>query len=356
LLHPSRVLNYVIKHKIKHSGITFYRPLSLGTYGTNFQFPIFAYLDRFLIKYQINSLVNNLSEKYENTILVINKVQQHFLTNIIPDRILLYEVTDEYKVLPEEMSIQANCHKLSKLAKIDDQISISANLIFTSSRKLAESRGRLNPETYFIKNTADYAHFSKSRHSDIDLPADIEHIKKPIAGFIGQINELLDLDLLNIIAADFPKLSLVLIGKINGRKKFVRNEKLRILMNRSNVYHLGFKKYEQLPNYLKAFDFCLLPYLKCEWMKNSFPNKIFQYLASGKPVISTDFPAVREVGDVISIAINSSEFATKLKHSIENNSDQIVNRRILTAKDNTSDKRAAQKIEIIESYLRKSRL
>jgi len=132
----------------------------------------------------------------------------------------------------------------------------------------------------------------------VDLPG-------PIAGFVGHINSRTDLTLLEAVAD--AGTSLLLIGPKDPSFEPARFDRL---VERRNVAYVGAQPFEQLPSFLKVIDVGLVPYGPTEFNKWSFPLKTLEYLAAGRPVVSTSLPAVRWLDtELVTLADAPGDFA-----------------------------------------------
>jgi UDP-galactopyranose mutase len=130
----------------------------------------------------------------------------------------------------------------------------------------------------------DVPHFAAARLPAPD-PNDQEHIVRPRLGFFGVIDERMDLEIIHGVAAARPEWQLVIIGpvvKINPE----------VLPRRSNIHYLGSKTYDVLPRYIRGWDVALLPFARNDATRFISPTKTPEYLAAGKPVVSTSIADV----------------------------------------------------------------
>jgi glycosyltransferase involved in cell wall biosynthesis len=139
-------------------------------------------------------------------------------------------------------------------------------------------------------------------------------IPGPIIGFVGQINERLDRELIRLVALAHPEWSLVFVGPI------LRNVDVGPLQALQNVYFLGPADRDRLPEFLKPMDVCTVPFLVNEHTRTMSPLKILEYLAAGKPVVSTPLPAVRAYEPHVDIACGAAEFAAAVDLALAENS------------------------------------
>lgn len=159
-----------------------------------------------------------------------------------------------------------------------------ADLVFTGGQSLYESKRDHHPHVYAFPSSVDVTHFGQARSITTD-PADQAAIPHPRLGFFGVIDERMDLDLVTGIAEARPDWHLVMIGPV------VKIDPA-LLPQRPNIHYLGSKDYSQLPHYLAGWDLAMLPFAHNESTRFISPTKTPEYLAAGKPVISTSIQDV----------------------------------------------------------------
>lgn len=178
-----------------------------------------------------------------------------------------------------------------------------ADLVFTGGQSLYEAKRRQRPSVYAFPSSIDKAHFARARVSSPD-PADQKDIPRPRFGFFGVIDERFDKELLSEVAAARPDWHFVMVGPV------VKVDP-QTLPRRANVHYLGGKSYEELPAYLANWDVALLPFARNESTRFISPTKTPEYLAAGKPVISTSIrDVVRPYAEsgLVSIADTAEDF------------------------------------------------
>lgn len=154
-----------------------------------------------------------------------------------------------------------------------------ADLVFTGGQTLYEAKRGQHPHVFAFPSSVDVAHFARARHIVGD-PADQSAIPHPRLGFFGVIDERMDRDLLAGIAKARPAWHLVMIGPIAKVDPTT-------LPNAPTIHYLGQKEYGDLPSYLAGWDVALLPFAINESTRFISPTKTPEYLAAGKPVVST---------------------------------------------------------------------
>jgi UDP-galactopyranose mutase len=186
-----------------------------------------------------------------------------------------------------------------------------ADLVFTGGQSLYESKVNQHPNVYAFPSSVDIAHFGQARNPKAE-PADQADIPHPRLGFFGVIDERMDLELLQGIADARPDWHLVMVGPV------VKIDPA-MLPQSENIHYLGAKTYQQLPEYLAGWDLAMLPFARNEATRFISPTKTPEYLAAGKPVVSTSIrDVVRPYGEskLVRIADTVSEFVTAAEQAM----------------------------------------
>jgi glycosyltransferase involved in cell wall biosynthesis len=217
------------------------------------------------------------------------------------------------------------------------------DIIFVTSKKLFNSRKLYNSECYYFTNVADYDHFSKTRNPDTQIPDDLKSIPVPRIGFIGALSGYKqDFNLLADLAKICTEFSFVLIGIIGeGDPLFKADEIQRI----PNIYLLGERNYQLLPNYLKGFDAALIPACRNAYTDAMFPMKFFEYLAAGVPIVSTKLPALEEFSKHAFYGDTAIDFKRGITSILKNQID--FSKAFELAKNYTYEKRTKEMMNIV---------
>lgn len=201
----------------------------------------------------------------------------------------------------DELSAFKGAH--SSLQKLEKQLFQHVDLVFTGGQTLYEAKRNQHPAVYPFPSSIDVAHFSQARTATTD-PLDQASIPHPRLGFFGVIDERFDIELLNSIATSRPDWHFIMIGPV---VKIDPDS----LPQHPNIHYLGSKKYEVLPEYLAGWDVALLLFARNESTRFISPTKTPEYLAAGKPVISTSIrDVVRPYGELklVHIADSATDF------------------------------------------------
>ncbi len=178
-----------------------------------------------------------------------------------------------------------------------------AHVVFTGGQSIYEAKQDQHPNIHPFPSSIEQQHFAQARQSLPD-PVDQAHIPHPRLGFYGVIDERLDINLLAGLAEARPDWQFVIIGPI------VKIDPAD-LPNYANIHYLGGKSYQELPAYLANWDMAMLPFALNDSTRFISPTKTPEYLAAGKPVISTPIrDVVRPYGQegLVAIAATVEEF------------------------------------------------
>lgn len=185
-----------------------------------------------------------------------------------------------------------------------------ANLVFTGGQSLYQAKVTRHPHVYAFPSSVDRAHFAQAR--TCNEPQDQAPLPHPRLGFFGVIDERMDVELLAGLAEARPEWQIVLLGpvvKIDPES----------LPRFPNIHYLGSRTYQELPRYLAGWDVALLPFARNESTKFISPTKTPEYLAGGKPVVSTSIrDVVQPYGDLnlVQIADSVPEFSSAVERAL----------------------------------------
>jgi len=173
-----------------------------------------------------------------------------------------------------------------------------ADVVFTGGYSLYEAKRGWHANIHPFPSSVDRAHFAKAQGlTPKDDPADQAALPHPRLGFYGVIDERMDLELLAAVADAHPEWSLIMVGPV------VKVDP-KDLPQRANIQYLGPKTYDQLPTYLAGWDVALMPFAINESTRFISPTKTPEYLAGGKPVVSTAIVDVkRHYGELEAVCV-----------------------------------------------------
>ena len=218
----------------------------------------------------------------------------YYLLELIPADLVVYDVMDE---LASFQGASAD------LQQREAAVLQAADLVFTGGRSLYESRRDCHPHVHLFPSGVDIAHFAGAAAATTPPSELLAGIRGPRLGYVGVIDERIDLPLLARLADTLPEWSLIMVGPIAKIEESA-------LPRRPNIYYLGKQAYAALPSLLKGFDVCLMPFALNEATRHISPTKTLEYMAAQRPIVSTSVPnVVASWGDVVWIADGPDAFA-----------------------------------------------
>lgn len=211
--------------------------------------------------------------------------------------LLVYDVMDQFDAF-EKSREQVRADEQDVLANADVIFTGGVSLQASVSRKLEQQPGVAAATCH--PSGVELDHFAQARHAATLVPDELAQLPKPVFGYYGAIDERIDFELLRKLAHAMPNASIALIGP-----QLIAE----VPPMPQNVHLLGGRPYTALPAYLKGFDVCLLPFLTSRLVAHISPTKTPEYLAGGKPVVSTAIPDVqRHYGDIVSMCETHEQF------------------------------------------------
>jgi glycosyltransferase involved in cell wall biosynthesis len=213
----------------------------------------------------------------------------------IPHAALVYDCVDRH-------SAYGGLMNPALVDEMELELARKADVVFATAEPLADRLRAANPRSYFIPNGANFERFLQASQPQ-PLPEDMKDIPGPVFGFVGALQTCIQYDFVEAAARRHPEWSFVWIGR---EKPGVDLSAMRAM---KNVYFLGMKPNERLPEYLAHFDACLNLFAASDLSKDVSPLKFYEYLATGKPIVSTRQPdQILQYEPLIHIADTPEQF------------------------------------------------
>lgn len=296
-----------------------------------------ARLNQLLVNHWIQLYLRLL--EIEDPILWLYRPEDGNLIGHFGERLAVYHCIDEFT---------ANTHgrKRRIITTLEKNTLRKVDLVFANSLLTYQNKFLDNPHTYHIPSGADVKLFSKVLHEKTSVHPDIADLPHPIAGYIGNINEKLNIPLLASTAANLPNWQFVFVGQL-----YLKPTDSRPLQRQSNTHFLGRYPFEDIPSLIKGMDICLLPYTDTEFARYRSPLKLYEYLAAGKAIVSTNHPEVQEFSQWVNIAASSDDFVSAILHAYQHDSPESQSRRSRIAEAHSWDRRVDKMEQILTSYI-----
>ena len=237
---------------------------------------------------------------------------------------LVYQRTDVYELCPNVPT--------EMIRKYDLRLKAESDLTVFVNKKLYTRESAQCKKAIYLDHGVDFEMFATAEKCS-RVPADISDIPRPIVGFFGSINgnNSIDIGLIEKLTAFLPDMSFVLIGSVESD--------CASLPRRRNVWMLGQKPYEQIPHYGKYFDVAIMPWRQNRWVENCNPIKLKEYLALGKPIVTTPFSQLQKYRNVVYEAKTLGEFVESIKRAFaEDSAERITARRKMVLHDSWDSK------------------
>lgn len=219
----------------------------------------------------------------------------------------------------------------------EDILVKNVDAVISTSKELRNQKAALNANSFFVPNAANIAHSQQALQSDLKIAAVLDGVQKPIIGYLGNIERRIDYSLVKQVMAMNPDKSFVFVGPIDNY--YLKESDF----TGPNLYFTGPVPYSQMPAVLKGFDVAIIPFKKDEVSSHIFPLKLFEYLGSGRPVVSSDFnPDLKEfTGDAVAYCEDAAEFSAAIAAALKDN-DNLKQKRLAIAAENTWEHRAEE--------------
>jgi UDP-galactopyranose mutase len=308
------------------------------------------HLERGLSRFAMEEAQKALLESFCET----NRIRRPLAWYYTPALFCYSKNIDASVVVYDCMDELANFRFASpQLPLLERELMARADLVFTGGHSLYEAKRRMHPSVHCFPSSVDRTHFATARDPRMPEPSDQTHLPRPRLGFYGVIDERMDFDLIASIADARPDWTLVLVGPV---AKVSPEE----LPRRRNIHYLGSKTYDELPRYLAGWDVALMPFAINEATRFISPTKTPEYLAGGKPVVSTPISdVVRQFAHLkgVKIAQTPSAFVRGCEEAIALTAQpEWLAEADSTLANASWDRTFSRMNALIESRLKKARL
>ncbi len=232
------------------------------------------------------------------------------------------------------------------LLELEGELMTTADLVFTGGASLHEEKRRRHDAAYCFPSSVDTSHFRQARTVQPE-PADQAPVARPRIGYFGVIDERIDLGLIAGVAATRPEWQLILVGPT---AKIASTA----IPSAPNIHRLGAKRYADLPAYLAGWDAAMMPFARNEATRFISPTKTPEYLAGGRPVVST---SIRDVvvpyGDLglVHIADTTDEFVAAIDTALCEDRADLMRRADAVLADRSWDRTWAGMRELVEALV-----
>ncbi|MEG2120820.1 MAG: glycosyltransferase [Rikenellaceae bacterium] len=227
--------------------------------------------------------------------------------------------------------------------RLEPLLIAKSDVAVCNSSYLADVARQYNNNTFDIGQGVDLSLYDPSSPSMLN---DMANIPRPIVGYLGHITSLrLDPDLLFELASSRENVSFVFVGDADD---VFNNHKLKTL---PNVYFLGFRSQDKVPQYINSFDICINPQVVNHATIGNYPRKIDEYLSLGKPVLATNTSAMYMFKDYVYLCDGLSDYQKALDNILNGEDGKNIDLRIAFARTHTWEHSVGRLYKAIETKL-----
>jgi glycosyltransferase involved in cell wall biosynthesis len=260
----------------------------------------------------------------------------------VGEDLAVYDCVDAY-----EQQAGSDARRQRLISAGDARAASTAQLVFVTTRALLERHVARNRQTHLVPNVGDFEHF-RGAFDHARTARDVARLVHPVVGFAGNFLETkVDFGLLEAVAEARPDWTMLLIGPAPREAR----PHLDALAVRSNVHWIGPKRYEELPEYVAAFDVALIPYVENDYTRSCFPLKLYEYLAAGKPVVASGLPELEGMEPDVVVASGMRAFVGAIERALSLRQREDIERRMAVAARNTWETRTQRLLELVAAEL-----
>ncbi len=319
------------------SNIVVYTPMNI--------LPIREYLSLFK-RFEILlilKIIKHLNEKMPYILFMNcpNIFSHRLLDTLLEDADLsVFDFSDDFiKLKYGEQSLVTFEKNITKYAK-------NADLVISVNSYLKEKYSYLNNKISVIRNATNYSNFARDDLKSVDFLDTIKKRGKKIIGYSGIANSSrIDFELFDYLLENGKSYEFILIGPAD-----------KILLDRysryDNFHHIMTVDYEDLPDYIHYFDVAIVPFSINDHTRGNDLLKLHDYLAMGKPIVSTDIGGAKDFGDMIKTAKTPKEFLAFIEEALSQDNSKEIPKRMNVAMNNSWNIRIQQVSDLIKSELK----
>lgn len=286
----------------------------------------------------LRTYLRRIGYRKQNTVLWLFPPHPYIdrLRNVVPNRLTVSHIIDNFtKFDPSHILYPHAQAQYPKLGEWSD-------IIITTSQANQQEFAKTGRPCYLFYPAVD--------QSFIGEPGILPHRiggKAPRLGYVGFIMDRTDLDLIKFVASQRPQWHILLAGPQYPDRYLDESGLLEL----PNVEYLGPLLQENVPDFLNSLDVCLMPHRDTEYSRSMGPLKLYQYLASGRPIVSTNVAGLEKVREHILVADDPKEFIEQIEKALQTDTEELSSERIEVAKQNTWPIRVREMFSLVTERL-----
>jgi glycosyltransferase involved in cell wall biosynthesis len=263
-----------------------------------------------IVGMQVGRIVSSeIQKRGWDTYICWNRIplSAHILPHLCPaPEHIIYDITDNYSAYAPRLR--------QRIDRRESRLLSCADLVLATSERLIPSRSKINPNIHYVPNGVDFELFASVGNPDMPPHPTVVAMPKPVIGFVGYVADWVNLDIVEALGKRWPG-HVIMVGPI---KPSLRDKIRRI----QGVQWTGFiEDRGDLPRYIQGMDVCLIPFYVNALTMDMNPLKIWEYFATGKPIVSVDLPTLEPFSDLVDIAFNVEDFVAKVEARLKQGED-----------------------------------
>lgn len=229
------------------------------------------------------------------------------------ERAAVYECVDDFTAARGLVNAEV-------IGRLERRLIEAVDLLIVTHPALHVAKAPGARRAVVVPNGVDAEHMARAADPDLVVTERLAAVRHPVIGYLGGINYWIDTALLGRIARKHPEWTLVMVGPVEPLAD------MKPLGGLPNVILAGRVPYADVPRYVKAFDVCLNPYVLDGVAEHCSPLKLYEYIATGKPVVSVDMPEAHRFADLIHIARDADEFVRLVEQAVRSPDSRTAER------------------------------
>lgn len=282
------------------NNVVLFTPVILFHYLLWLKFKPFAILDSYLLSYQINKFIKKQCGKIDYKLLWVYFPQLFPLTRIFKNNFLIYDYYDNF-----DYDYNGNIKKPDSV--YNEKLISKSSIVICTAQKLYERAIRINKNSLYLPNGNSYYKILKATSTEPPF-----NKKRKIVGYIGAYRDWSDFSLVESMVKKLQEVDFVFVGAIHHSAEI----SYKALLKNENFYHIPPQPFEKAAEFLKIFDVGIIPFRINRFTEGVFPNKFFEYMAAGIPIVSTALMDLRKYSNIIGYSKNNMEFISNLRKAL----------------------------------------
>lgn len=269
-----------------------------------------------MLNQQLTKYIKEIDSAVQKRVLMLHRPELHFLIGKLNDSGAIYDCCDDHCQTSNmnQLKVKGNYEREKILAG-------KCNFIIATSLNLYKRNKKYNQDTYLVEN----GYLFSETVTDLQIEQVLSVIKEPVIGYIGNVRDWMDYEILEYLFDSMHDVKFVFMGSIdkNARKRFEDYQN-----KYKNIILTGRVNYNSLPDLMKYFSVGIIPFKMNEFMRSVNPNKFYEMISTGLPVVTTNIGDIAELyGDIAKTASDKIEFKNKILELLDLNKEQISNLR-----------------------------